>query len=244
MATPMTFPVTRHSVVRDLASPDPAARAAAYDALGQSYWRPVYLYIRLRGRRGAEDAQDLTQEFFARAFEREYLERFDPAKARFRTFLRTCLDGFLAKDRQARARLKRGGGVHLVSIDIAAAERALAACPPLDTADPEAWFHREWVRGLFTEAVAALDRRCQEAGHPRAFVAFTRYDVEDAGATPRLTYAALAAQLGMRVTDLTNELAWARRAFREIVLERLRRLCSSDDEFRAEARDLFGVAPP
>jgi DNA-directed RNA polymerase specialized sigma24 family protein len=63
----MTFPVTRQSVVRDLASTDPAARAAAYDALARSYWRPVYLYIRLRTGRAADDAQDLTQEFFARA---------------------------------------------------------------------------------------------------------------------------------------------------------------------------------
>ena len=62
------------------------------------------------GGAGPEDAQDLTQEFFTRAFEREYLSRYDPAKARFRTFVRTCLDGFLANEDKAAARLKRGGG--------------------------------------------------------------------------------------------------------------------------------------
>jgi RNA polymerase sigma factor (sigma-70 family) len=235
----MTFPVTRQSVVRDLASLDPAARAAAYDALVRSYWRPVYLYVRFRGGRAAADAQDLTQEFFTRAFEREYLERYDAAQARFRTFVRTCLEAFLANERQARSRLKRGGGATLMPIETAED----TACAPPEGADPETWFHREWVRGLFADALAALERRCRDAGHARAFDLFRRYDIDEADATPRLTYAALAQELGLRPTDVTNELAWARRAFREIVLERLRGICASDEEFRAEARDLFGITP-
>jgi RNA polymerase sigma factor (sigma-70 family) len=238
----MAFPITRHSVVRDLASVDPSTRAAAYDALARSYWRPVYLYIRLRhGRRDAEDARDLTQEFFARAFEREYLERYDPAKARFRTFVRACLDGFLANEHKAATRLKRGGAFVVTAVDFAGADAEIAARAPADDADPERWFHREWVRGLFGEALRALERHADEAGHARAFALFRRYDVEDAA--PRVTYAELARELGIRTTDVTNELAWARRAFREIVLDALRRVCATDEEFRAEARDLFGVDP-
>ena len=237
----MPFPLTRHSVVRDLASVDPAARAAAYDALARTYWRPVYLYVRLRWHRNAEDARDLTQDFFARAFEREYLERYDPAKARFRTFVRTCLDAFLANANQAAGRLKRGAGCTITAVDFAAVDDDLAVSAQNAEADPEDWFHREWIRGLFNDALDALRHRCREAGHPRAFVVFHRYDVEDAGAAPRLTYAALARELSMKVTDVTNELAWARRVFREIVVERLRRVCATDEEFRAEARDLFGV---
>jgi RNA polymerase sigma factor (sigma-70 family) len=240
----MTFPATRHSVVRELTSQDPAARAAAYDALVRSYWRPVYLYIRLRWRRAPEDAQDLTQDFFARAFEREYLERYDPAQARFRTFVRTCLDGFLANAHKAKTRLKRGGGVTLSPIDVTEADAARAAAAPADAADPEAWFHREWIRGLFAAALAALDVRCGEAGHAVAFTLFRRYDVEDGDAVPRLTYAALARDTGLSVSDVTNELAWARRAFRQIVLDTLRAITASDEEFRAEARDLFGIDPP
>src|SRR5688500_15348568 len=111
----MSFPATRRAVVRDRGSVDPERRAAAHAALARSYWRRVYVYIRLRWRRSAEDAQDLTQEFFTRAFEREYLSRYDPAKARFRTFVRTCLDGFLANHDKSAARLKRGGG-YLIEI--------------------------------------------------------------------------------------------------------------------------------
>jgi RNA polymerase sigma factor (sigma-70 family) len=240
----MNFPATRHSVVRDLGSVDPHTRAAAYDGLVRSYWRPVYLYIRVRWRRGPEDAQDLTQEFFARAFEREYLERYDPAKARFRTFVRTCLDGFLANHDKAAARLKRGGAFLVTAVDFARADADSAAQAPGDQSDPELWFHREWIRGLFGEAVDALRARAEAGGHPTAFTIFRRYDLEDADAAERLTYAVLARDTGLSVTAVTNELAWARRVFREIVLERLRAICASDEEFRAEARDLLGVDVP
>ena len=70
-----------------------------------------------------------------------------------------------------------------------------------------------------------------------------RYDVDEAADAGRPTYATLAGETGLRVTDVTNQLAWARRAFREIVLARLREVCASDEEFRAEARDLLGVDP-
>jgi hypothetical protein len=74
-------------------------------------------------------------------------------------------------------------------------------------------------------------------------VLFARYDIDPDAAGARPTYAALGRELGRSVTDVTNELAWARRAFREIVLDLLRAICASDDEFRAEARDLLGIDP-
>jgi len=155
--------------------------------------------------------------------------------------VRTCLDGFLANHDQAAARLKRGGGFIVTTVDFASADAELAVRAPDDQADPELWFHREWIRGLFGDAVRALETRAGASGHASAFALFRRYDLEDAGDASRPTYAALAREHGMRVTDVTNELAWARRVFREIVLDRLRTICASDEEFRAEARDLLGV---
>ena len=237
------FPATRHSVVRDLASGDPARRAAAFDALARSYWRPVYLYVRLRWRRSPEDAKDLTQEFFTRAFEREYLSRYDPTKARFRTFVRTCLDGFLANEEKAASRLKRGGGYAIDGVDFARFDADLAAHARSDEPDPERWFHREWVRGLFADAVDRLRQRCDADGHRVAFTLFERYDIDEPEGGARPTYASLARDTGVSVTDVTNQLAWARRAFREIVLDTLRGVCGSDEEFRSEARDLLGIDP-
>ena len=238
------FPATRASVVRDLGSADPARRAAAYDALARSYWRPVYVYIRLRWRRSPDDAQDLTQEFFTRAFEREYLSRYDPDKARFRTFVRTCLDGFLANADKAAGRLKRGGGVTITGVDYARFDADLAAHARSEEPDPERWFYLEWVRGLFADAVDRLRAHGEAEGHERAFTLFVRYDVDEPVEGARPTYATLAQETGLKVTDVTNELAWARRAFRDIVLALLREVCASDEEFRAEARDLLGVDPP
>jgi RNA polymerase sigma factor (sigma-70 family) len=238
------FPPTRPSVVRDLGSEDPARRAAAFDALARSYWRPVYVYVRLRWRHPPADAQDLTQEFFTRAFERDYLSRYDPGKARFRTFVRTCLDGFLANAGKAAARLKRGGGFIVSSIDFARFDEDLAAHARSDEPDPERWFHREWVRGLFADALDRLRARCDGGDHPRAFALFMRYDVEGDADPARPSYAVLAHDAGLRVTDVTNELAWAWRAFRDSVLEQLREVCATDEEFRAEARDLLGVDVP
>ena len=241
--SPGGFPATRPSIIRDLGSVDPAARAAAYDALARSYWRPVYGYVRLRWRRNTEDAQDLTQAFFAQAFEREYLSRYDPAKARFRTFVRTCLDGFLVKHSKSAQRLKRGGGYVIDGVDFARFDADLAIHARSDEPDPERWFHREWVRGLFADAVERLRGRCESSAHTAAFTLFQRYDVDPDSAAPRPTYATLARDTGLSVTDVTNELAWARRTFREIVLETLRGLCATEEEFRAEARDLLGVTP-
>ncbi|HTI40066.1 MAG TPA: sigma-70 family RNA polymerase sigma factor [Vicinamibacterales bacterium] len=241
-AHPDAFPLTRHSVVRAIRAPDPEARAAAYDAIIRGYWRPVYAYIRLRWHRDAEDARDLTQDFFTRAFEKEYLSRYDPAKARFRTFVRACLDGFLSNERQQAARLKRGGGCRIESLDFARAERELPVAASSADADPDACFRREWIRGLFAAAVDELRSRCDATGRTLALAVFTRYDLEESDSA-RPTYAALAEEFGTSSTTITNQLAWVRREFREIVLDSLRALCATDEEFTSEARALLGVTP-
>src|SRR5258708_3178483 len=86
------FPLTRRSVVA-AGDANPEVRRRAWDVLVVSYWRPVYKVLRVRWRLDREDAEDLTQEFFASALVKKTFERYDPGKARFRTYLRTCLDG-------------------------------------------------------------------------------------------------------------------------------------------------------
>lgn len=242
-AHPDAFPLTRHSVVRAMAPADPEVRTAAFDAIVRGYWRPVYAYIRLRWRRDVEDARDLTQDFFTRALEKEYLARYDASKARFRTFLRTCLDAFVANAQQRAERLKRGGACRIESLDFDRAEQDVSAQVNADQPDPEACFRREWIRGLFAAAVDDLRVRCDERGHALAFALFTRYDLEGSDGGERPTYAGLAQELGTSAATVTNQLAWARREFREIVLDSLRALCATDDEFVAEARALLGVVP-
>lgn len=241
-----SFPATRHSVVAGIASTDSHVRRVAFDALVSAYWRPVYKYVRLKWRSDRDDAADLTQEFFSRAFEKGSLARFDPARARFRTFLRVCLDGFVANERKAAGRIKRGGGLSFIPLDFAGAEQELAGHSRVNggssvpSVDDDALFRQEWVRALFTDAVAALRASCEAAGKTTQFAVFERYDLDD-HVDVRPTYAELARDLGIPATQVTNYLAFARRELRRLVLERLRALCATDEEFRLEARELLGV---
>ena len=237
------FPATRISVCEAVRSADPQARRVGWETLVEAYWKPVRNYVRLKWRTDDEEAADLTQEFFARALEKGFFVPFDPARARFRTFLRVCLDGFVANQRQAAARQKRGGGVAPLSLD-AAAHGDPFIVPPHGPDELEALFHREWVRSIFESALADLRALCDREGRQRHFELFRRRDLDDAGPEQRPSYAELAREFGLPVTTVTNHLAWARRELRERVLARLRALCASEQEFRDEARALLGAAPP
>jgi RNA polymerase sigma factor (sigma-70 family) len=194
----MAFPLTRRSVVRAAASADPLTRRRAFEALVAAYWKPVYKYLRLKWAAPEEDAEDLTQGFFARALEKGFFDRFDPERARFRTYLRTCLDGFVANERKSAHRLKRGGGAEHVSLDFAGAEAELARTGPPEGTDMHEYFHREWVRSLFGLAVDALRRRCAEAGKKVPFALFERYDLDGSDAALRPSYAELAGRWASR----------------------------------------------
>jgi DNA-directed RNA polymerase specialized sigma24 family protein len=232
------FPATRHSIIERIRAGGSEVRRQAFDDLVQGYWKPVYTHLRLTWRLDPDDAQDATQAFFAEAYEKGWLERFEPAKAKFRTFVRMCADRFAQNRRQAATRLKRGGGVQFVALDFAGAERDAIARLAAQDLDPDAVFHQEFIRGLFERAVAAVREELEAAGKPLPVALFERYDL-----TPREgdSYAALAAEFDLTTTQVTNALALARRRFREHALDALRALCATDDEFRRDARELFGV---
>jgi RNA polymerase sigma factor (sigma-70 family) len=227
------------SVVRGAGSDKPEERRRSFEAIVAAYWRPVYKHIRLHWQSSPEDAEDLTQAFFARALEKEFFAGFDPAKGHFRTFLRTCVDRFVSNEAKAASRLKRGGDAATIgTCDFAAAEAEIAASPPARS--PEDPFDAEWVRSLFALAIAALRDECEAAGKARHFDLFRRYDLEDAG-EGKVTYDDLAREFSLTPSLVTNHLAWTRREFRRILLETLRQVTGSDEEFRLEARLLLGT---
>ena len=233
----MAFPVTHRSVIDRIRSADAGVRRHAFGDLTAGYWRPSYLYLRLHWRLTPEEAEDTVQAFFTTAFEKRYLERYDPAKAHFRTFLRTCLDRFVMNARKADRADKRGGDAERLSLDFPGAERQLAAHATAPATDAEDLFQRETVRTLFARTVADLAERYREEDREIVFRVFERYDLSD---DDRVTYDIVARELDLPVTQVTNFLFQARRRFRELVLAHLRAIVGSDEEFRAEARDLFG----
>jgi RNA polymerase sigma factor (sigma-70 family) len=238
----MNFPPTRLSVVERTRSGDHETRRLAFETLIDAYWKPTYKYLRLKWALDPDAAADLTQEFFTHALEKDVLARYEPSRARFRTYLRLCLDGFASNAMKAERRLKRGGGIATVPLDFDTAEgeivRRELAVPP----DVDELFDQEWIRGLFQQAVADLGAWCAATGRETMFAVFERYDLADE-AGDRPTYAGIAADLGLTATTVTNHLAAMRRQLRRFVLDRLRDLTTSDEEFEAEARRLFGTSP-
>ena len=237
-----SFPATRWSAIEAARSSDPDERRRALDRIVSVYWKPVYKYVRARHRRSAEDAQDLTQEFFASLIDRGTLDAYDPRRARLRTFLKSCVDALAANaDRDAR-RLKRGGGNAPLSLEFELAEGELArtGLPAPEHADD--YFEKEWIRSLFAAAIDQMRSGLAAKGKEVVFSLFARYDLDDAE-PGRPTYAELAREFGLTTTDVTNHLASARRDFRRITLELLRETTASEDEFRREARSLLGHAP-
>lgn len=229
------FPTTRRSVVLALSSADADERTRAFDTLVACYWKPLYKYARVAWSRKREDAEDLAQSFFTSAFEKESLAAYDAQKASFRTFLRLLFDRHITNEWKAGQRLKRGGAeVHL---DFDAAEAEIGRESGAVT--PEEYFQREWVRSMLALAVDRLRERCTADGRQIPFAMFEAYDLED---DHGVSYRELAVRFGVAETQVTNYLAAMRRRFREIVLEALREVTATDEEFRAETRALLGGA--
>jgi RNA polymerase sigma factor (sigma-70 family) len=231
------FPPTRHSIVVAAQSDDPTARSRAMEAIIAAYWKPIYKYVRMKWNIATEDAADFTQEFFTRLLEKEFLASYDAGKGRLRTFLRACADRFFMKQERDSKRLKRGAGSAHLSLNFEEAEQELGTI--LGSESPEESFDKEWVRSLFSLGVQRLRVNCENGGKLVHFRLFERCDLEDAD--PKPSYAQLADEFGVAVTDVTNYLAFARREFRRCVLDQLREMTATEEEFRLEAQALLGV---
>jgi RNA polymerase sigma factor (sigma-70 family) len=225
------FPATRRSAIVASCSSQPEERRQAFEKIVAAYWKPVYKFIRLRWLLSNEDAQDLTQAFFARAIEKQFFKDYQPARGSFRTFVRSCVTHFVINESKYARRQKRGGDAAGISLEDAgdvAAEESL-----------DEFFEKEWIRSLF--ALALEDLRQIAAARAKAvhFQLFERYDLEHSD----LSYSDLAAQFGIAVTDVTNYLAWCRREFRRLILQRIREITADDAEFRREAGLILGGRP-
>jgi RNA polymerase sigma factor (sigma-70 family) len=217
------FPRTTASLRDRLRNPDPAARQAVLSLLARRYWKPVYHFLRLAFAKGNEEAKDLAQAFFLWLLERDVLEKFDPRRSSFRTFLKGLLRNFAGNEHQAARRLKRGGGVRHLSLDPAILESELGPAEP--AAGPEELFDRIWVRETVARAVERVRARYQAERRILPFLAFEQHDLAE-GDPP--SYASLAARLGAREGEIRSHLAEARGRVR--------------DEVRAELVGLEGEA--
>jgi len=168
--------------------------AAAFASLCHLYWRPLYAYVRRRGS-SVEDAQDLTQSFFARLMEKNSFEAAKRDRGRFRTFLLTSLQNFLANEWDRDHALKRGGGIEFLSLeDFRGAEDEYALDWCGRELPPDRLYERNWTLSLLDRATARLAAEFEEAGKTRIFEALRGFLAGDSGGP---AYAEAAATLGI-----------------------------------------------
>ena len=230
------FPETRWTAIRALQSDDAESRKLAWDTVSRLYWHPVRSYIRAKWKNDEHGANDATQSFFEHVFEQDTLAKYDAERARFRGFLKMCLDRFLINEYKAQQAQKRGGG------RTETLEQAGPDGSPLDPADPDsldALFDQEWRRSLFEAAVQDVDQLATTDLTRLQFRVFLRYDIER-GSADSLTYNDLAREFGLTVTTVTNYLHATRTKVRLALLERLRSITATETEYLEEARALFG----
>jgi DNA-directed RNA polymerase specialized sigma24 family protein len=153
------FLTTHWSVVLAAGRSDSTRAQNALARLCQTYWYPIYAYVRRRGH-SPHDAQDLTQEFFAQLLERHSVASADPNRGRFRSFLLTAVDHFLVHEWQKVHAQKRGGGRQILSLDLALAEQRYDL-EPADTATPDKLFDKHWAGALLEEVLSQLEAEYQ-----------------------------------------------------------------------------------
>jgi RNA polymerase sigma-70 factor (ECF subfamily) len=230
------FAPTQWSVVLAAGRGSRGGVRSALAALCQTYWHPLYYYIRRRGYR-AEEAQDLTQEFFARLLEKDYLQAADPQRGRFRSFLAASVNHFLANEwDHARAR-KRGGGRKPIPLDGDDAE-ARYSLEPAHTLTAERLFERQWALTLLDVVLAELR---QQAGREGKQVVFERLREFLGGPGPGASYGQAAADLGMTEAAVKTAVYRLRRRYRRLLRDRIAQTVASADDIDDEIRHLFAA---
>jgi RNA polymerase sigma factor (sigma-70 family) len=231
------FATTRWSLVL-AAGADPSSSGAheALAALCETYWYPLYGFLRSRGY-DAEDAQDLTQGFFVRLLEKHAINQADSTRGRFRSFLLASLTHFAANEHDREMAKKRGGGAPIVSLEVESAEGRFQMEPPSDET-PERVFDRRWALTLLARVMARLEVEASQSGK---HVQFERLKTYLTGDRPQLSYADTAAQLGMSEGAVKVAVHRLRRQFRDLVRDEIAQTVASAEEIEDELRHLWSA---
>ncbi len=230
------FVTTHWSVVLSAREKDSPRSFAALETLCRNYWYPLYAFVRRQGH-SQHDAQDLTQEFFARLLQKDYLQAAAREKGRFRTFLIVALKRFLANEWDRARAQKRGGGQVLAALDTSAAEHRYLA-EPASEPSPDRIYDRRWALTLLEQTMARLRHEFGEAGkahqfeHLKVFLTAARGDI---------SYEEVAKALGVEPGAARVAVHRLRRRFREVFREEISHTVSTPAEIDEEVRYLLSV---
>jgi len=230
------FTTTHWSVVLDAGQSDPPSAAAALEKLCRTYWYPLYAYVRRRGY-SPEDAQDLTQDFFAQLLRKNYPGQADQAKGKFRSFLLLRLNHFLADEFDRASTQKRGGGQVLISLDEESGEERYRL-EPADELSPERLFERRWAQTILEQALARLREEFVAQGKAGVYEVLKAFEP---GGQNTLSYAEAAARLKASESAIKSMVHRMRRRHRELVREEIAQTVSTAAEVDEELRHLMAV---
>jgi RNA polymerase sigma-70 factor (ECF subfamily) len=216
-------------------SETPRARTAL-EQLCRHYWQPLYTYVRRVGH-PREEAQDLTQEFFARLLERNTVAKADPARGRFRSFLLGSLKNFLAHEWEKARAQKRGGRVQVIPLEFDTAETRCA--PELANTDtPDKIFDRQWALSLLDIVLARLRADYADCGKDDLFLALKETLT---GGRSEIPYRKLGGRLGMSEGAVKTAAHRLRQRYRELLREEIVNTVAGPEEAAEELRQLFAA---
>ncbi|HWX19840.1 MAG TPA: sigma-70 family RNA polymerase sigma factor [Candidatus Binatia bacterium] len=230
------FNTTHWSVVLLAGQNESQQGAEALEKLCRTYWPPLYGFIRRQGY-GPEDAQDLTQKFFALLLERKDFGAVDPRKGKFRTFLLTSLTHFLANERDWSKAAKRGGGQQIISLNALESEQRYGSEPSVNVS-PDKLFDLRWATTVLEEALRKLQAEMTAGGKSRQFEQLKLYLTDEPGEGD---YTAAGVQLAMSSQAVAVAVHRLRNRYRELVRTEVAQTVANPLETDEEMRHLHEV---
>jgi RNA polymerase sigma-70 factor (ECF subfamily) len=230
------FVTTRWTMVLAAGKQNSPAAAVALEELCRDYWYPLYAYVRRRGQ-SPENAEDLTQEFFARLLEKNYLAGLDGNRGKFRAFLLAALKHFLANEWDRANRQKRGGGVTVLSLDYQNADTRYQI-DPADNLSPDKLFDRAWATTLLERVVARLRAENEADGHAEQFEQLKQYLMVGGN---EIQYADPAARLAMSEGNVRVLVHRLRKRYRELLKQEVAQTLADPAQADEEMRALMGA---
>jgi RNA polymerase sigma-70 factor (ECF subfamily) len=230
------FATTHWTIVLAAGKRHTAQSDFALEQLCATYWFPLYAYIRRRGH-PKEDAEDLTQAFFARFLGKNYLEDLSAERGRFRAFLLGSLKHFLANEWDKSQRQKRGGNIIHLSLDWQTADtqfQVAAANAP----GPDQAFDREWAMALLAKVIKRLCAECHAEDRAGQFEQLKIFLTSGKGAT---SYASVAKSLGMEEGAARTAAHRLRKRYRELLRDEISQTLADPSLVEEEMRALFGA---
>jgi DNA-directed RNA polymerase specialized sigma24 family protein len=208
-------------------------RDAAWGHFCSAYWYPVYAFIRRRGE-SAEDASDLTQAFFAKLIEQDWLAQVERREVRFSTLLVTILKNFLIKQHRCEVAQKRGGGDAPVSLDLAQAESWFGAEPATQDT-PETLFEKRWAHAVMDAALIRLREECESTGKAKVFATLSPFLSRDPSAGD---YEAAGEKMGIAARSVAVAVHRLRADYRAMVREEVAAGLRDDSMVKEEMQAL------